>query len=70
LYNTYGNWFSKLESNEIYKTKGFKNMAFDLAIQLPYEKTASYINQIRYESKGTPGRTLKDGIIYEADCVN
>ncbi len=62
VYNTAREVFPGLRRWELYKTSGFKELAYVYgAIEESYRKTSELLNRIRYQPEdGTPSRTLRE----------
>ncbi len=62
LFNTGNDLFFTLGPKELYKTVGYKELAFIYGSTVkPYEVTTKWINRFRYQvQNGTPNRTLQN----------
>ena len=62
MFNTGNDLFFTLGPKELYKTVGYKELAFIYGSTVkPYEVTTKWINRFRYQvQNGTPNRTLQN----------
>lgn len=62
IFDSAGDLFRRLKTNELYLTRGFKEVAMVYgSVEQSYRKTAQLINRVRYQTRdGTPMRTLQE----------
>lgn len=61
LYNSASELFVPIGNKELYKTRGFKELAFvHGSVEGSYRKTSKLINRVRHQPDATPSRTVQN----------